>query len=283
MQRYLVIHEYDGRPYNGWQRQDNGATVQGALEQSISDFIGSDTEVSGSSRTDTGVHALGNACHVDLVRRSRHDHETVVHAPYSEDSVKNAINARLRASGHAVRVTKAIKVGPEFHARHAATGRTYFYRIGCGEKGKQRSLFGKGSEWDVEEDLDMRKMQAAADQLVGTHDFSTFRGAGCQAASPIKTLRALRVQEMPAAWPKYGFDGETAHRRLLVTATADGFLYHQVRLMVGLLRAVGAGKVPVECVGGMLRAKDITALPMSAPPHGLYLATVHYGSDAGAT
>ena len=162
-QRYLLVHEYVGQCFSGWQKQPEGVkTVQSVLERAVSEFIGYETIVMGSSRTDTGVHALANTCHVDLCRRPRkanfsecEDNEMEVapkRRPYSCYDVRKAINARIGEDQ--VRVTRVVKVGPDFHARFQAKGRTYFYRIACGPSDGLMSLFHSGQCWDVTKDLD---------------------------------------------------------------------------------------------------------------------------------
>ena len=288
-QRYLLVHEYVGQCFSGWQKQPEGVkTVQSVLERAVSEFIGYETIVMGSSRTDTGVHALANTCHVDLCRRPRkanfsecEDNEMEVapkRRPYSCYDVRKAINARIGEDQ--VRVTRVVKVGPDFHARFQAKGRTYFYRIACGPSDGLMSLFHSGQCWDVTKDLDVSLMRKAAALLVGTHDFSSFRTSKCQATSPVKTLESLKVEVDDGRhyWPmRYLGDEVTRRRNLLVTATARSFLYHQVRLMVGLLKAVGCGEIRLEDVSAILEARDVRALRTAmAPAHGLYLANVEY-------
>jgi len=290
VQRYLVVHEYVGQAFSGWQKQPDGVrTVQGVLEKAISDFIGAETIVLGSSRTDTGVHALANTCHVDLCRKPRRgksgsdeseseDDGAAKRKPYSCSEVRKAINAR---TGDAeVRVTKVMKVDAEFHARFQAKGRTYFYRIACGPQEGQMSLFHRGQTWDVNKDLDVPLMREAAKLLVGTHDFSSFRTSKCQALTPVKTLASFEIDldDERQFWPRRYLEDEVTRRKnLLITVSAPSFLYHQVRLMVGLVKAVGAGELPLSDVSKVLEAKDVKALRAAmAPAHGLYLASVDY-------
>lgn len=209
VQRYLIVHEYVGQAFYGWQRQPDGfKTVQSVLEKAISEFIGAETIVMGSSRTDTGVHALGNTCHVDLERRPRKDKiaregddspspSPSPRTPYSCHDVRKAINARIMANGNeAVRVTKVLTVDSEFHARFKAKRRTYFYRIACGSE-TQMSLFHSGFTWSVRQDLDISLMRQAAQVLIGTHDFSTFRTSKCQSNTPVKVRAKAPTRRVP--------------------------------------------------------------------------------------
>ena len=193
MQRYLLVHEYVGQAFCGWQKQPKGIkTVQSVIEKALSDFIGSEVIVLGSSRTDTGVHGLGNTCHVDLCRKPREGKEEEACAPYDACDIKRAVNARM--CGEQVFITKVLKVDADFHARFNAKGRTYFYRIASSTSERQLSLFHHGQTWNVRKKLDINLMREAAKVLVGTHDFSSFRASGCQALSPVKVCFCFLFQ-----------------------------------------------------------------------------------------
>lgn len=244
--RWKLLIEYDGGPFQGWQRQDNGPSVQAAVEQAILKLTGEIVTLAAAGRTDTGVHALGQVAHADIAK---------VLAP---DKMRDALNAHLRP--HPVAVLSAEEVGDEFHARFDATGRHYLYRI---VNRRAPLTLDHGKAWQVQVPLDAEAMHAAAQRLVGHHDFTTFRAAECQAKSPVKTLDRLDVSR-------------TAEE-ITVAASARSFLHHQVRSMVGTLKMVGAGKMTANDVTAALAARDRTQCGAVAPPDGLYLVRVDYG------
>jgi tRNA pseudouridine38-40 synthase len=244
--RWKLLIEYDGAPFQGWQRQDNGPSVQAAVEQAILKLTGESVTIAAAGRTDTGVHAFGQVAHADIAK---------VLAP---DKMRDALNAHLRP--HPVAVLTAEAVGEDFHARFNATGRHYLYRI-VNRRAPLTLDYGKA--WQVQAPLDAAAMHAAAQRLVGHHDFTTFRAAECQAKSPMKTLDRLDVSRV----------GE----EISVHASARSFLHHQVRSMVGTLKMVGAGKMTVNDVAAALAARDRTQCGPVAPPDGLYLVRVDYG------
>jgi tRNA pseudouridine38-40 synthase len=245
MPRYKLTIEYDGTPYVGWQMQDNGATVQGALTEAIAAFTGVRPVVYGAGRTDAGVHALGQVAHVDLAR------------DWDSDNVRDAINFHLRPRPIAVLVAE--RVAETFDARFSATKRHYLYRI---SNRRADLALEQNRAWRVPRPLDCDAMHAAAQKLIGKHDFTTFRSTECQAKSPVKTLDRLDVAR----------DGDDVR----VTASARSFLQHQVRSMVGSLVHVGDGKWSAEDLAAALAARDRTACGQVAPPHGLYLVRVEY-------
>jgi tRNA pseudouridine38-40 synthase len=245
MTRWRITVEYDGTPFVGFQRQANGPSVQAAIEEAIEKFSGERVTVHCAGRTDAGVHALGQVCHFDLARERE------------PDTVRDAINAHLRPQPVAV---LAAEVAPEgFHARLSATGRVYRYRIV--NRRAPLALEGKRA-WLVQAPLDAGAMHAAAQRLVGRHDFSTFRASECQAKTPVKTLDVLAVSRR----------GE----EIEVEARARSFLHHQVRNMVGTLKLVGEGKWSADDVAAALAARDRSRGGPTAPAEGLYLVRVLY-------
>lgn len=246
MPRYRLTIEYDGGPFVGWQRQDNGPTVQAALEEAVRAFSGEHVEVAGAGRTDTGVHAEAQVAHLDL-QSERFDGRTVM----------NAINAHLRPLPVAVLAAAVVDAG--FHARFSAVWRSYRYVI---VNRRAPLALDAGRAWHVMATLDPAAMQAGADRLVGHHDFTSFRAAQCQSKSPEKTLDLLRVSRL----------GE----RIVVEARARSFLHHQVRNMVGTLKLVGEGKWRPGDVTAALRARDRAAAGPTAPADGLTLVAVGY-------
>ncbi len=245
MPRYKLTLEYDGRPFVGWQIQDNGPTVQGVLTAAIKAFCGEEVAVQGAGRTDAGVHALGQVGHIDLTKR------------WDADTVRDAVNAHLRP--HPVAVIAAEEVDPAFDARYSAIKRHYLYRI---INRRADLTFERGRAWRVVKPLNSVAMHAAAQRLVGRHDFTTFRHVECQAKSPVKTLDQLDVHRIK----------DDIH----IMASARSFLHTQVRSMVGSLVLVGEGKWSADDLAAILAARDRTACGTVAPPDGLYLAKVDY-------
>jgi len=245
MPRYKLVIEYDGTPYVGWQVQDNGTSVQSVITDAIAAFAGERVTVSGAGRTDAGVHALGQVAHVDLAK------------DWDNETVRDAINAHLRP--HPIAVLTAERVGENFDARFSATRRHYLFRI---VNRRANLALEQNRAWRIARPLDDTAMHAAAQELVGRHDFTTFRAAECQAKSPIKTLDRLDVVR----------NGEEVR----ILAMARSFLHHQVRSMVGSLVHVGEGKWSGDDLGAALAACDRSACGQVAPPQGLYLVRVEY-------
>lgn len=245
MPRYKLTIEYDGGPYQGWQWQDHGPSVQGALEEAVEKLNGEPALVYGAGRTDSGVHALAQVAHVDLVKDLR------------ADKVRDALNYHL--GEHPISILDAELVDDEFHARFSAIERTYLYRI---VDRRPKLALDIGRVWRVPYRVDADAMHAAAQSLVGKHDFSTFRDTQCQSNSPVKTLDELTVLRA----------GSEVH----IHVRAPSFLHKQVRSMAGTLVEVGRGKWPIQQVKKALAAKSRTACGPVAPPDGLYLTQVIY-------
>ena len=245
--RYKITVEYDGTNLVGWQRQKDGPSAQAFLEDAVFGFSHQRTDVFGAGRTDAGVHALGQVAHFDL------------DMDLSEFKMRESLNALLRELQAPVAVVNAQKVTDDFHARFSAKGRGYIYRI-LNRRGP--SPLRTNRVWLVSYNLDLEAMQKGAQYLLGNHDFSSFRGAGCQALSPVKTLDKLDISQ----------NGE----EIIFTVEARSFIYHQVRNMVGSLMQVGNGTYAPEDIKRMLDAKDRAAAGISAPACGLYLNKVMY-------
>ena len=245
MTRYKLTVEYDGGPYVGWQRQDNGPSVQQALEEAVAGFCGETATVQGAGRTDAGVHALGQVAHVDIAKDT--DAETV----------RDALNAHLKPQP--IAVLEAEAVSDDFHARFSAVRRRYLYRI---VNRRAPLALERGRAWFVPQTLDAAAMHRAAQALVGHHDFTSFRAKECQADSPEKTLDRIEASRL----------GEAVELR----CAARSFLHHQVRNFVGSLKLVGEGKWPEAKIGEVLAARDRAAAGPTAPAEGLYLVGVDY-------
>jgi tRNA pseudouridine38-40 synthase len=245
MVRYKILIEYDGTDFVGWQRQDNGRSVQQAIEAAIMKFSGEPATLFGAGRTDSGVHALGQVAHFDLKR------DATAH------TVANAINFHLKPAR--ITILNAEAVGDSFDARLSAKERAYVYRI-TNRRGPLS--VGRGNSWWVPVPLDAEAMHEAAKVLIGNHDFTTFRATRCQAGSPVKTLDELSVTRI----------GEVIE----VKARARSFLHHQVRNIVGTLKLVGEGKWTAADVRTALDSKKRADGGPTAPPDGLYLVEVVY-------
>ena len=245
MQRYRLTLEYDGGGFVGWQRQDNGPSVQAALEEAAAGLCGTPVTAFAAGRTDAGVHALGQVAHMDLPRT------------YPAETVRDALNHHLKP--RPVAVLLAEPVAQDFHARFSALERHYLYRI---VNRRAPLALERGHAWLVHPPLDEAAMQAAAQRLLGRHDFTTFRAAQCQARSPVKTLDRLDVRR----------EGE----EILFDVRARSFLHSQVRSMVGSLKLVGEGKWSADELSEALAAAERGRCGPVAPPDGLYLARVVY-------
>lgn len=245
--RYKILVEYEGTHLVGWQKQKEGPSVQEFLEKAIEGFSHLKTDVFAAGRTDAGVHALGQVAHFDL------------DLDLSEYKMQESLNALLRNLQAPVAVLNVEKTDDTFHARFSAKGRGYIYRI-LNRRGA--SPLRTDRVWCVPYPLDIEAMRKGAEYLIGHHDFSSFRGSGCQAKSPVKTLDRLDIE-------KQGDE-------IIFTVEARSFIYHQVRNMVGTLKEVGNGRLEPEDVKRILEAKDRTKAGSSAPACGLYLNRVMY-------
>ncbi|MCC2608295.1 tRNA pseudouridine(38-40) synthase TruA [Neorhizobium petrolearium] len=250
MPRYRMIVEYDGTNYVGWQMQENGHSVQAALQGGILSLTGETVSIRGAGRTDSGVHAVGQVIHADLSREWK---------PYK---LRNALNAHLMMAGEKVSVLDVQAVDETFDARFSALRRHYLYRIL--NRPSPLALEAKRAWW-VARHLDHEAMHAAAQTLVGHHDFTTFRSAHCQATSPVRTLDRLDVTRT----------GDLIEIR----ASAQSFLHNQIRSFAGTLKLAGEGKMTPEDVRAALDARDRSACGPVAPPEGLYFMKVDYPGD----
>jgi tRNA pseudouridine38-40 synthase len=245
MPRYRLTLEYDGSAYNGFQAQTDQPTVQGSVEAAITAFCGETVRLAAAGRTDTGVHATGQVISLDLEKA------------WPAQTVMNALNAHL--VGEAISVLDCEGVEDDWHARFSATGRRYLYRI-LNRPGPP--ALDAGRVWHMRKSMDADAMHAAAQALVGQHDFTTFRDVNCQSKSPEKTLDVARVSRV----------GEEVH----LVFEARSFLHRQVRSMTGTLAEVGLGRWTIDDVAAALAARDRAACGPVAPSTGLYLTGVVY-------
>ena len=247
MPRYALLLEYDGTGFVGWQRQDNGLSIQDVLEAAAA-RLATPVETIVAGRTDAGVHAQAQVALLDFSR-----HMT----PYA---LREALNFHMKP--HLVVVREVAPAPADWNPRFSAIGRAYRYRI-LNRAARPALLAGRA--WHVHVPLDEAAMHAAAQSLLGKHDFSSFRAAACQAKSPLRTLDTLGVTRT----------GENIE----ILAEARSFLHHQVRNMVGTLKLVGEGRWPVTRVAEVLAARDRTIAGPTAPAHGLCLIAVRYPTD----
>ncbi len=253
MTRYRITVEYDGGDFVGWQRQANGPSVQAALEEAVRRFCGETVLVEGAGRTDAGVHALAQVAHLDLAKQT------------TADTLMAALNFHLKPAPVAVLAAEAVSA--DFHARFSAICRAYLYRI---VNRRAPLALERGRAWFVPQPLDAGAMHAAAQVLVGRHDFTSFRASECQARSPVKTLDILTV-----ARPE-----EAGGDLIEIRAEARSFLHHQVRNFAGSLKLVGEGKWAADDLRRALEARDRAAAGPTAPAAGLYLTAVGYPPGA---
>ncbi len=247
MTRFRLTVEFDGRPFMGWQRQAHGPSVQAAIEEAAKKVTGEDVIVHAAGRTDAGVHAEAMSAHLEIAK------------PITTFRLMEALNALLRPLP--VAILDCTIVDDDWHARFSCTGRRYIYRI---VNRRPPLALDQGRAWRVVQPLDAAAMHDAAQILVGTHDFTTFRSVHCQSASPVKSIDRLSVR-------RFG-------NELEVEVAARSFLHHQVRSMVGCLVLVGHGKWSAADLRAALDARDRSALGFNAPPDGLYFVEASYSN-----
>ena len=245
--RFRLTIEYDGRPFMGWQRQAHGPSVQQAIEEALTAVTGEQAAVYAAGRTDAGVHALAMAAHVDVAK------------PIAPFRLGEALNARLRP--HPIAILACEQADADWHARFSCVRRHYRYRI---VDRRAPLALEAGRAWRIARPLDADAMHAAAQQLVGRHDFTTFRSMHCQASSPVRTLDRLNVRR--------------TGRDIEIETSARSFLHHQVRSMVGCLALVGQSRWSAADLGRALHGRDRAMLGLNAPAAGLYFVAADYSA-----
>lgn len=267
MKNLLLTIEYDGTHFSGWQRQPKARTVQGELERVLSEICREEITLHGTSRTDAGVHALGQRASftgnfgipTDRIGRAA-------------NNVLGATADGLRNRGKAgdIYIKKVEEVPMGFHARFDAVGKKYIYLI---ENTEQVDIFYRNYRYGVTGNLDLDKMRRAAEDMVGTHDFKCFQAAGGkEMETTVRTIHSLEIQEEQTREKDRG-------KTIRVEVTGDGFLYNMVRIMTGTLIDVGKGKIPEKAVREIIESRDRQRAGHTAPPQGLYLAEVYYDRD----
>ena len=249
MPKFKFSVEYDGSNYVGWQKQDNGPSIQASLEQALASFSGVKTEVTGAGRTDSGVHALSMVAHFELKSEQ-----------FSAETIKKAMNYHLGTQP--ITVLEVAPIEQNFHARFSAINRKYLYRILNRSTPPALDI---GRVWFIPRSLDESGMQKAAAVLIGKHDFTSFRAKHCQAVSPEKTIREITVKRIG--------------NEVQIFVEAKSFLHHQIRNIVGTLKLVGEGRWTEQDVIRILKAKDRSIAGPTAPAVGLYFVGVDYDSN----
>ena len=247
--RMAAIIEYDGSGFCGWQWQEGARTVQGCVEEALGRVANEPVRVTVAGRTDAGVHACAQVIHFDS-NAARSDHAWL-----------RGANSNLPPE---IALLWAAEVAPGFHARFSATGREYRYVIL--NRSVRPSFLARRVSHEYRP-LDVARMQSAAGQLIGTHDFSSYRAVQCQAKSPVRELRRL--------------DFERRGDIVIMTVAANAFLHHMVRNLAGVLMAIGAGERPERWACEVLDARDRTVGGITAPAEGLYLTVVEYPVNDG--
>lgn len=251
MMTIAIKVQYDGSRYQGFQRQIKGATIQGELERAIFELTGVHSAVTGSGRTDAGVHAIGQV--ISFKSQSS----------IPADRWALAMNTKLPQD---IKAISSCFVDDKFNARFDAISKTYRYLIL--PSSSSNPLMGNYA-WVIEDNLDIDAMGEAAGEFTGKHDFSAFRSAGSADCDPVRTISRFSLEE--------GFIEHLGERTIIATVSADGFLYKMVRNMAGALMEVGLGRVPKQgYIDGLLKGKDRKLAPPPAPGSGLYLMKVEY-------
>lgn len=244
MKRVKLTVAYDGTNYCGWQVQPNGITIQEVLNQCLSEFTGEKIETIGASRTDAGVHALGNVAVFDTEMRM------------PGDKFSFALNQRLPED---IRIQKSEEVEADFHPRYIKSQKTYEYRILNRRFPIPTERFYSHFTYIP---LDIKKMREAAEYLVGEHDFKSFCGTGAQVKTTVRTIKEIQIEK----------NGD----RITIRITGEGFLYNMVRIIAGTLMDIGGGLYPPEKMKEILEAKDRKKAGPTAPARGLTLMEIQY-------
>ena len=244
MHKYKLKIEYDGSNFVGWQKQNNGISIQESIEQAIFELTGEKTIVFGAGRTDAGVHALGQVAHFDLKKN------------FNIDKVRDGLNHHLRHNQ--IAILKVENASDSFHARFSAKQRTYEYLI---TNRRAPLTIKKNKSWSIFKTIELEKMRYEANFFIGKHDLQAFRSIDCQSNTSIKTIDEIKISKN--------------NENLNISISAKSFLHSQVRIMVGTLVEIGKGKI-TESITQIIKSKDRTRAGVTAPAHGLYLVKVNY-------
>lgn len=247
VKRVRLTITYDGTAYAGWQRQLNAPSVQQSVEEALLNLTGAQIAVVGASRTDAGVHALGQAAHFD------------VESSIPPDRYSYALNTRLPKD---IRVVASREVPPSFHARYSAKGKLYRYQI---HNSPHASAIYRNQRAHVVPDLNVRHMWEAAQDVLGVHDFAAFAASGSEAKTTVRDIQAINVERQ----------GELIE----LTVLGRSFLYNMVRILAGSLIYIGQGKLPRDALRRALASGNRLDLGITAPAHGLTLVCVYYDGE----
>ena len=244
MRNIKLTIEYDGKEYNGWQKQPNKLNIQGTIEKAISSITNEQIELNASGRTDAGVHAIGQVANFKT------------NSNLSIDKFAIAINSRLKKN---IIIKNAEEVDENFHARYNCKKKTYRYIINNSKYGT--AIYG-GLQYHVPQQLDIQSMKKAIKYFEGEHDFKAFKASGTSSKSSIRTIYKANVEKIDD--------------KIIITLTGNGFLYNMVRIISGTILEVGLGKIKPEEIKYIIEEKDRTKAGKTLPAHGLYLVSVEY-------
>ena len=245
MRNIKLTIEYDGKDFNGWQKQPNKLNIQGSIEQAISQITGEEIDLQASGRTDAGVHALGQVANF----------KTNSQIPIEKFAI--AINTKLKRS---IRIIKAEEVDEKFHSRLSCKRKTYRYIINNSEQG---TAIYRNLETNIPNHLDEEKMNEAVKYFIGEHDFKAFKASGTSSKSSVRKIYKAEVIEMP-------------NNRIYIELTGNGFLYNMVRIIAGTLVDVGMEKIQPKEIINIINSKDRSLAGKTLQPQGLFLLSVEY-------
>ncbi len=248
MRNIKLTIEYDGKDFNGWQKQPNKLNIQGTIEQAIKTITGEEVDLQASGRTDAGVHALGQVANFKT------------NSTIPTEKIPIALNCNLKKS---IRILKAEEVDEKFHSRLNCKNKTYRYIINNSEI---PSAIYRNLETHIPYKLDIEKMTQAVKQFEGEHDFKAFKASGTSSKSSIRTIYNAQIIQMP-------------NNRIYIELTGNGFLYNMVRIIAGTLVDVGIGKIKPEEIIKIIESKDRAKSGKTLPPQGLYLVQVKYNTE----
>ena len=244
MRNIKLTIEYDGKDFNGWQKQPDRLNIQGEIEKAIEEITGEKVDLTASGRTDAGVHSLGQTANFKTDSK------------IPTEKFAKAINSRLKKS---IVIKSAEEVDEKFHSRYSVKSKTYRYIINNSENG---TAIYRGLEYHVPMKLDYEKMNEAIKYFIGEHDFKAFKASGTSSKSSVRKILDGSVRK----------EGE----RAIIEVTGTGFLYNMVRIISGTLLDVGLGKIKPEDIPSIIESKDRTKAGKTLPAHGLYLLQVNY-------
>ena len=244
MRNIKLTIEYDGKDFNGWQKQPTKLNIQGEIEQAIKEITGEDVELIASGRTDSGVHSLGQVANFKT------------NSNIEIEKVAIAINSKLKKS---IVIKKAEEVSEDFHARYSCKGKKYRYIINNSQQG---TAIYRDLECHIPQKLDVEKMRKAIKYFEGEHDFKGFKASGTSSKNTIRTIYKAEIKQ----------EGE----RIIIELTGSGFMYNMVRIIAGTIVDVGLGRINPEEIPRIINLKDRNKAGKTLPAHGLYLVEVYY-------